>query len=170
MKRDCSFIMKLLEKFLDQEVTNEERALVESHLQGCPLCQESLRSMERLGDLIKNPAEEAAVRENFPWVWEKIERGIKSKEKLHLWGSFQSWLDMTLLLRRKVLIPVAAAMMIVVLLTASLLFMKTPSYHDQSVVEYVESQNYNVMIYESEDAKVTVIWLFDGPEEESSAS
>jgi predicted anti-sigma-YlaC factor YlaD len=170
MKRDCSSIMKLLEKFLDQEVSDEERALVESHLQDCPLCQESLRSMERLGYLIKNPVEEAAVRENFPWVWEMIERGIQSEEKLHLWESLQNWLATTLFLKRKVLMPVAAVMIIVVLFTASLLFKKTPSYPAQSVVEYVESQNYNVMIYESGNTKVTVIWLFDGPEEESSTS
>jgi hypothetical protein len=45
-------------------------------------------------------------------------------------------------------------------------FMKVPSSPDSSVVEYVESQNYNVMVYESEKENVTVIWLFEGPQKE----
>jgi hypothetical protein len=48
-----------------------------------------------------------------------------------------------------------------------LLFKKITSYPSPSVVEYIESQTHNVMIYESEKAKVTVIWLFEGPEEAS---
>ena len=31
-------------------------------------------------------------------------------------------------------------------------------------------RTYNVMIYEPEKAKVTVIWLFEGPEEEAPIS
>jgi outer membrane lipoprotein-sorting protein len=34
----------------------------------------------------------------------------------------------------------------------------------------VESDTYNVMIYERETPQVTVIWLFEGPEEEPLTS
>jgi hypothetical protein len=61
-------------------------------------------------------------------------------------------------------------MAIFILVTAPLLLKKTSSYPGPSVVEYVESEGYNVMIYELETPQVTVIWLFEDSEEESSAS
>jgi hypothetical protein len=61
-------------------------------------------------------------------------------------------------------------LVILILITAPLLFKKTTSYPSPSVVEYVESETHNVMVYEVEDSKMTVIWLFEGPEEEESST
>jgi anti-sigma-K factor RskA len=63
-----------------------------------------------------------------------------------------------------------AAAAIILIITIPLLFKKTPSYPSPSVVEYVESQTHNVMVYESENTKVTVIWLFEEPEKETPSS
>jgi anti-sigma-K factor RskA len=170
MKRECSSISKLLDKYFDQEVTPEERSLVEGHLPDCSACQMALDSMQNLRLLIKSPVVEAAEKENFPWVWEKIERGIQREEKRGLWDFLKSWLDITPFLKRKILIPAGAAAVLLILITAPFLYEKITSYPVLSVVEYVESETYNVMIYESEDEKVTVIWLFNGSEEEVSTS
>jgi hypothetical protein len=170
MKRECSSISGLLEKYFDQEVTPEERSLVEGHVPDCSACRMALDSMQNLRMLIKNPVEEAVGKESFPWVWEKIEKGIQRKERLGLWDFLKSWLEVTPLLKRKILIPAVAAAVILIFITAPLLFKKTTSYATLSVVEYVESETHNVMIYELENEKVTVIWLFNGPEEEVSTS
>jgi len=170
VKSECSSISGLLEKYFDQEVTPEERSLVEGHVPDCSACRMALDSMQNLRMLIKNPVEEAVGKESFPWVWEKIEKGIQRKERLGLWDFLKSWLDVTPLLKRKILIPAVAAAVILILITAPLLFKKTTSYATLSVVEYVESETHNVMIYELENEKVTVIWLFNGPEEEVSTS
>ena len=170
MKRECSSISRLLEKYFDQEVTPDERSLVEGHLPDCSACRMALDTMQNLRILIKNPVEEAVEKETFPWVWEKIEKGIQRKERLGLWDFLKSWFDVTPLLKRKILIPAVAAAVILILITAPLLYKKISSYPVQSVVEYVESETYNVMVYELETPQVTVIWLFEGPEEESSTS
>ena len=170
VKSECSSISGLLEKYFDQEVTPEERSLVEGHVPDCSACRMALDSMQNLRMLIKNPVEEAVGKESFPWVWEKIEKGIQRKERPGLWDFLKSWLDVTPLLKRKILIPAVAAAVILILITAPLLFKKTTSYATLSVVEYVESETHNVMIYELENEKVTVIWLFNGPEEEVSTS
>src|SRR4030042_722033 len=170
MKRECSSISRLLEKYFDQEVTPEERSLVEGHLPDCSACRMALDTMQNLRILIKNPVEEAVEKETFPWVWEKIEKGIQQKERPVFWNFLKSWLDVTPLLKRKILIPAVAAVVILILITAPLLFNKMSSYPGPSVVEYVESETYNVMVYELETPQVTVIWLFEDPEEESSTS
>ena len=170
MKNSCSSISKLLEKYFDREVTEKERVLVEGHLQDCLACRNALRSMEELRTLIKVPVEEAVQKEEFPWVWQKIEREIRLQKKLTWWQTLRSWIDVSPLLKRKVWIPAAATLVVLLLISAQIIFQKTPSYPDASVVEYVESQTDNVMVYQLEKPKVTVIWLFEGPEKEHSTT
>jgi len=166
MKDSCFSISKLLEKYFDQEVTDKERLLIEGHLQDCPACQDALSSMEAIRTLIKVPIEEAAQKEDFPWVWQKIEREIRLQEKLTWWQSLRPWLDLSPLLKKKVWIPAAATIMVLLFITAQIFFKKIPSYSGASVVEYAESETNNIMVYDLEKAKVTIIWLFEGPEEE----
>ena len=170
MKGSCSAISKLLEKYFDQEVTHEEKSLVEAHLLDCQACRDVLRSMEELRILMKVPVEEAAEQEDFPWVWQKIERGIQLEEKPTFWETLQVWLQTSPLFQKKVWIPAATAVAMILIITIPFFFKKTSSLLNQSVIEYVESQTHNVMIYESENKKVTVIWLFEGPAKENSSS
>jgi len=170
MKDSCSSVSKLLEKYFDQEVTNKERFFIESHLQNCLACQEALRSMEELRTLIKVPVEEAVQKEDFPWLWQKIERKIRSQEELTWWQLLRSWLDASPLFKKKVWIPAVVTVGVLLFITAQIFFKEIPSYPDSSVVEYVESETHHVMVYDLEKAKVTVIWLFEGLEEESSTS
>jgi anti-sigma-K factor RskA len=130
----------------------------------------ALDSMQNLRNLIKSPVEEAADKETFPWIWEKVEKGIQRKERPGLWDFLKSWLDVTPFLKKRIMIPAVSVAVILILITAPLLLKKTTSYPTLSVVEYVESETYNVMVYEVETPQVTVIWLFEGPGEESSAS
>ena len=164
MRDSCFPISELLEKYFDQEITDQERSLVESHLLGCRTCQDALRKMKGVRDLIKTPIEEAVQREDFRWLWQKIEREIR-RGRPTWWQSLRSRVDITLLLRRKVWIPAVAAAVIIILFIAPLLFKKTPSHSGTSAVEYIESDSYNVMVYETEKGKMTVIWLLEGPEE-----
>lgn len=170
MKDSCSSISKHLEKYFDQEVTDKERLLVEGHLQDCPACQDALKSMEKLRTLIKVPVEEAVEREDFPWVWQKIERGIRLQEKQTWWQSLRSWLNVSPLFKKKVWIPAVVSIMVLLVITTQIYFKKIPSYSGASVVEYVESGTNNVMVYDVEKAKVTVIWLFEEPEKEPAIS
>jgi anti-sigma factor RsiW len=170
MKDSCSSVSKLLEKYFDQEITSKESFFVEGHLQNCPACQEALRSMEELRTLMKVPVEEAVQKEDFPWLWQKIERKIRSQEELTWWQLLRSWLDASPLLKKKVWIPAVVTVGVLLFITAQIFFKEIPSYPDPSVVEYVESETHHVMVYDLEKAKVTVIWLFEGLEEESSTS
>jgi hypothetical protein len=170
MKDRCSSVSKLLGKYLDQEVTDRERALVESHLLDCRVCQSDLKSMEELGNLVKAPVEEAVRKEDFQRVWQNVQRELRLRDEPSWWTSLRAWLGITLPLKRKVWIPAVVTALILVVIAVPLLFKKTPSYSALSVVEYVESPNYNVMVYESESSEVTIIWIFEGQENHISSS
>jgi len=170
MKDPCSLMAPLLEKYFDRQASEKERTLVESHLLDCPVCHERLSLLAGLRKAIKTPVEEALNQETFPWVWEKIEREIRLERKPSWQESIRSWFDLSSLLRKRVWIPALAMTVVLTLVALPPLFKKTPSFLERSVVEYVESDVYNVMVYESERAKVTVIWLFEEPQNGSTAS
>jgi predicted anti-sigma-YlaC factor YlaD len=170
MKDSCSSVADLLEKYFDREASEKESALVESHVSACPACREVLRGLEEIRASIKIPIEEAARKEDFPWVWQKIEREIQRGEKPAWWRTLLPRLDLSFLLQRKVWVPAAVTIMILLLVTAPFLLKKSAFSPGPTVVEYVESQACNVMVYESEKGSLTVIWLFEEPGKEPSTS
>ncbi len=172
MNNSCSQTAKQLEKYFDGEVTERERALIEEHLSGCQTCQAELNSLKELHTLIAAPVDEAARREDFPWVWQKIERRIQTQEKPSWLDSLRERLGLSPLLRRRLWVPALAVALLVMAVTIPSVLKKTPSPSAASVVVYVESQTNNVMVYETETGQetVAVIWLFEGPDEESSTS
>jgi hypothetical protein len=126
--------------------------------------------MEGLSALIKVPVEEATQQEDFPWVWQKIEREIRLQEKISWWQSFRSWLVPSPLFKKKIWIPALATALVFLFITTQVIFKKSPSYSEASVVEYIESETHSIMVYESEKSKMTVIWLFDEEDQGLSRS
>jgi len=170
MKESCSSIATLLAKYFDQESSEHETARVEEHLQKCQACQESLRLMQKIRAAVKQPVDEVAEKEDYPWMWQNIQREIRLKQKPSFWETLRDWLDISPLFRKKVWVPALATVAVLVFIMVPILFKESPSPSMLSVVEYVESPGYNVMVYESEKSNVTVIWLFDGQDEESPTS
>jgi anti-sigma factor RsiW len=169
MKHLCSSVSELLEKYVDQEVTDQEKTLVEAHLLDCSSCRDDLKSMEEISNVMKVPLEVMARQEDFDRAWLKIKREIRSEEKRSWWEVFRSWLGLPVLHQKRVWIPAVAAILVLIFVTVPLLLKKNPSLPVDFGVEYVESKTNNVMVYEVGPA-VTVIWLFEGDEEEATPS
>jgi anti-sigma factor RsiW len=168
MKDSCSSISKLLEKYFDRETTADERVLVQDHLQKCTACQAQLKSMEELRTTLRTPVDEAVQKETFAWVWQKIEREIQDRAKPSWRESIRAWFGFSFPFRRRVWIPAVAAALLIIAIGSPLLFKETPSQTEVSIVEYVQSDTNNVMVFESERENVAIIWLFEGTEGESS--
>ena len=166
MKKPCSSVFPLLEKYFDQEATEEEKALVEGHVEACQDCRSALASLGRLRNLVEVPSAAHARPGDFDRVWLEIQRKTRPEERLSVWETVRSWFDLSLLLRKRVWIPAVAVAAIVIVLMVPSAFKNSSSLPGQFGVEYVESDTNNVMVYEIETAKVTVIWLLEGPETE----
>ncbi len=164
MNRPCP--SELLERYFDQEVSEEERTLVEGHLSQCQACQDALKAMDGLRHLVKDPVDRLDQEENFHWVWQRIEREVQREEKPARKDFLGGWFDVGLFLRRRVWVPAAAVAVALVVALTPYFLKKSPSSSDLSVVEYVESQSHNVMVYELEKGNMTVIWLLEDQEKE----
>jgi anti-sigma-K factor RskA len=124
--------------------------------------------MEELRATLRSPVDEAVKEETFAWVWQKIEREIQAREKPSWQKSIRAWLGLSFPFRRRVWIPAVAVALLIVAIGSPLLFKETPSKTELSIVEYVQSDTNNVMVFESERENVAIIWLFEETEGESS--
>ena len=115
------------------------------------------------------PVESLPGAGDFDRVWMKVRREIQREASPRGWESLLSWFNLSSLFRKKVWIPAAAALSLLLVLVFSPRLKETPSIPVQYGVEYVESKTNNVMVYEVGPA-VTVIWLFEGDEEEATPS
>lgn len=170
MKDRCSAVSVLLERYHDREVTEEERKLIEEHLSQCSSCRDLLSMTVEISGLVKAPIQEASERVDFERTWVKIRREIEKKEPVSWWISFAEWLQLSLFSWKRVWVPATAAVLIALGLIVGPLLMEDQELLKASSVEYVESSDYNVMIYEGEKGNITVIWLFDRSDEEAPAS
>jgi anti-sigma factor RsiW len=170
MKDSCSSVSQLLEKYFDGEVDKRERTLIEKHLEECPACQEALKSLEGLRNLISPPTAESVPEEDSLRLWQNIRREIRLSDKPTWTESLWSWLRIFSPSQKRVWMPAAAAVALLLIFVAPYFFKKAPSFRDSSVVEYVQSDTNNVMVYQTEKEDVTIIWLFEEPDEETSAS
>ncbi len=168
MKDSCSSISRLLEKYFDRETTSDEGNLVQDHLRQCAACQTQLKSMEELRATLRTPVDEAVQKETFAWVWQKVEQEIQDRAKPSWRESIRAWFGLSFPFRRRVWIPAVAAALLIIAIGSPLLFKETPSQTELSIVEYVQSDTNNVMVFESEKENVAIIWLFEGPEGDSS--
>ena len=169
MKDSCSSVSKGLEKYFDQEATDQEKSLLEAHLTGCSACRDALAWMGNFRDWVRTPVEEAVRTEDFERAWQNIRREIRLQEKPSWQESIRSWLDLSPLFWKKIWVSALAVAAIFVLLTTQVFFEETSSYVEPSDVEYVDSP-YNVMVYPIEKGKITLIWLFEGQEKEAPPS
>jgi predicted anti-sigma-YlaC factor YlaD len=77
---DHETLKKLISSYLDGEVSEEERKLVEAHLEDCPECSEEYREMKTLEEVmgkmrVKEPPKEA-WKLYTESVYSRLERGI----------------------------------------------------------------------------------------------
>lgn len=164
MKQPCKSISMLLEKYFDNEVSSEEKLMVETHISSCPTCQDSLKSISYLRELLKRPVEESIEKEDFPLLWQRIEKQIRLKEKssvLEKLKSIFNFFDISYALKKRFLVLSATVMAIIIIILIPIFFKKITSLPELSVVEYLESTTHNVLIFESKKEKVTIIWLFE---------
>ena len=164
MKDPCSSISRLLERYFDRETTADEEILVQEHLRQCATCQAQLKFMEQLRTTLRTPVDEAVNEETFAWVWQKVEREIQDRPKPSWRESIRAWFGLSFPFRRRVWIPAVAAALLIIAIGSPLLFKETPSQPELSIVEYVQSDTNNVMVFESEKENVAIIWLFEGAE------
>jgi len=72
----CKYL-KLLNRFVDNELPLDDKALIEEHLSDCPVCANELKVMQLLKEKI--PQDKIATNPEF--FWQQIKARIAQEEK-----------------------------------------------------------------------------------------
>ena len=79
MKNECQATQLLLERYLDRELTEQESAAVESHLNRCPDCQNQLSIYQKTGALLKTSLGRSVDGISLERLWPRIEQAIRNR-------------------------------------------------------------------------------------------
>ena len=74
-KYDCPDMMDLLVDYLEGDLTDDQKAHLEGHLEGCPPCLNYLETYRKTGDICRS-----ALKKQMPSEMKSRLRGFLKKE------------------------------------------------------------------------------------------
>ncbi|MDD5173607.1 MAG: zf-HC2 domain-containing protein [Candidatus Omnitrophota bacterium] len=106
--RECADIERRLSRYLDKEMNDADRAMVEAHLAGCPLCKKEMSELARLKGLVMETERKTLPRDYLVCrIRESIADERRAIGRLSLAG-------MGIFARRLIPVPVAVIIVSVV--------------------------------------------------------
>lgn len=138
---------ELISRYYDRELGPEEYAEVESHVESCLRCRESL---EKFSLITKDIKSEIKISENqYLELQDRVIESIDHK-KLPFWIKLKEMLS-----PKKILIPAGA---MVTLLAALVIFFHTPAANGPTaIITSLSGNSSSVMILETPETRQTII-------------
>jgi len=160
MKTACERVRELLGRFHDNELQDDDYQVVVEHLHACGECSREMAKLERISDVVKKHYETVSSSEDFSSVWARIAPDMEGapSDSHPWWRSFGR-----IFWRPRSLWATAAAVAVaLVLLFAYLPNTQKPAVAaNDCIIDKVESENSSVMVYETDETKMKIIWVID---------
>ena len=154
MKDICINISKVLERYLDGELSPRKVAKVEAHLKECRLCQGRLAELKEVGSLVRASLEEHASDERVQGLWTRVEASLGDSGKEPGWFPWR-WVFSFKPALAMVLVIVAVAGFF----TLSRMGSEKVPFSSQVTILSLENSGPGVMVFQSAEADLTVIWI-----------
>lgn len=120
--RECKKVSKLLEQFLDGELSAQEEELVKSELASCAKCRREFERLTKLRALIREVYKSEVERTNLAEILPEVQKKL-SKKPAGLSERLWIWLDRYRLRLVSPLAPIGiAATLVMAVLAATLIF------------------------------------------------
>lgn len=161
MTMRCEKVRELLDRFYDRELRGKKREAVSEHLRRCENCAGELEKLERMGRMLKTHCEELAGSEDLSMVWERVCAAIDEPAAAEP-EPFREKLARLFWLPRPAWAAVAAVAVVLVLVLAYIPGQQAPTLAaNDCIIDSVEAENCSVMVYETGDTKMKVIWVME---------
>lgn len=147
-----------LNQYVDQELEASRAKEVELHLKSCEECNDQKQGLMRLVLEVKGLKEHLYDSASFERVWGEVKKELTKKQAKPETEPV-AWMDW---IRSFLLKPAMSAAFVVLLVFAAVFFSEQRSLaSNEAVINSVSSEKDMVMIFKTEEFKVTVIWLLD---------
>jgi len=154
---DCSRVASLLEKYVDEALSQDEMASVKGHLKGCRRCHKELEELFAIRKHLREAVEAGVADVPLARIWEGVSERLETPtvmERIWWWGK-------ALVFPVRPLKALAWGAALVVLFLVILPLVTAPPT-PRVVVESVESEH-PVMIFQGE-GETAIVWLFEKEE------
>jgi anti-sigma factor RsiW len=166
----CEKVRNLLDRFYDNELGKRKHRAVSEHLRRCPGCAGELEKLSRAGILLKNYYRGFAESDDMSPVWAGVERAMESSEasQVDLAEPLIEKLGRIFAIPKPAWAAVTAVAIFIVLAIAYLPGdrVSTVAAND-CIIDKVEAANYSVMVYETGNNGMKIIWVMNGSSEET---
>jgi anti-sigma factor RsiW len=154
---DCSRVASLLEKYVDEALSQDETAFVKGHLKGCRRCQKELEELFAIREHLREAVAAEVADCPLAGIWEGVAERLEAPTAMkRIW-----WWGKTLVFPVRPIKALAWGAALVVLFLVTLPLLTAPPT-PRVVVESVESEH-PVMIFQGE-GETTIVWLFEKEE------
>jgi hypothetical protein len=172
----CREVANLLPLFFDGELDARQMRAVALHSTLCNDCEQSLRRLERVQELISDTISKAADEVDFEGLWPGVERHL-SNTRNPWWRSLRVWWsdgDHGWIMR----LPAFAAAAVIVALVL-LFFARTPplsappaapqlaAVDNATSIESLDADVDSVAVLNDPETRTTVLWVNDSEGNES---
>jgi len=156
----CNEARELLGKFHDRELQDREYQAVAEHLKGCIHCAQEMKKLEGVGRLLKNHYGAVSASEDFSGLWARVFAGLDAAPPVAI--PFSRRFTKILRLPKPVWAGIAAAAAALVLLLAYPPGTQKPAVAaNECIIDKVNAQNGSVMVYETDETKMKIIWVME---------
>lgn len=171
MEKGCLKIGKLLDLYINNELSQDQMRLVSNHVSNCKDCSMELNSIQRLRGLIKAVAVEEVKLPDFVWAqyWHGVEAKIPKKRQSiitelleRLFTSHAMAFSMGAIMAL-LLVTFVGVMFMINKEKSSKILMTTPYMQTSCVVKSIKSVNPNssvMVLPNTKKDQMTIIWVF----------
>lgn len=154
-----------LQRYLDGELSASQSRKIRERIEGSEADQQQLATLEQMGSMLRESAEDAADEANFDYLWTRVQAGIKDQEPLGLGERLSYWLR-----RYGVVVATAAAAAVLAVVLIGIPKHEPPARND-AVIESLETgpeamSTIFTIDDPEESGETTVIWVTETSAEE----
>jgi predicted anti-sigma-YlaC factor YlaD len=142
----------LLSRYIDNELGSDDHHRVSEHIKDCPACQMTMQENQLITETFKNRIGKELSGVTFDGLHKKVITKVREKEKSRLSGLHNRMATKKLFFS----LPIAAVLILIITIS----FFNTNYTTDPSaIVNSINTKNSSVMILETQESHMTVIWF-----------
>lgn len=165
----CARVRPLLEPYHDDALAPAQEAFVVRHLAACEACAAELAGLAALRTMLRKPVSAELLDQPADHMWTRVAADLDRQATRKMRGTdlaAQRTQRVWRLWARPALAMGTAAVLLTVALVAP---PKKPQdvnvAKDTFMIEHIDAGEGGVLVYESEDTDMTIIWMIDAEEE-----
>lgn len=156
----CRKARRVLDRYLDNELSPGRIPPLEDHLTGCPDCRGYLESSRFIGEAFRAsaPGIDEVMNDR---AWSGIVEGMGRRDRPTLGAGVTDFWRWVSFYPRPVWLSTFAAAALAVALLIPFGMNHDKTIYSHPVVEFVESSSAHVIVLMPDENPVTVIWIFE---------